>query len=108
MKAILRETFQSFSRHGGRLLAAGVAFYALLSAVPILVIALYIASFVTNEARARAELLHGLSRFLGPTGAGTLGTLLDRVDSAGGGPDVGILHAFLLIYASTRLFGGLR
>lgn len=108
MRALLRETFRSFSRHGGRLLAASVAFYTVLSAVPILTVALHVAGLVTGEAAARRELLEGLARFVGPDGSAAIGALLGRVDASHTGHWVSGFELLLLVYASTRLFGSLR
>jgi membrane protein len=108
MRALLRETFRSFSRHGARLLAASAAFYAVLSAVPILTVALRVAGLVTSEAAARRELLAGLARFVGDDGARAIGALLERAAASGADPWLGTFDVALLLYASTRLFGSLR
>jgi YihY family inner membrane protein len=108
VRELLRDTLRSFSRHGGRLLAASVAFYAVLSAVPIFTVALHVAGLVTSEGDARRELLEGLSRFLGADGAASLGALLVRADTSGTAHLVSGFELLLLVYASTRLFGSLR
>ncbi len=107
MRALLRDTWKPFSRQGGRLLAAGIAFYSLLSMIPIFVIALRVAGLVTGEQRAKQELVKELSRWIGDGGASTVEALIVRVEQ-----DVDtrekLLGALLLVYASTRLFSSLR
>lgn len=109
MKAweLLKATWHTFSRRGGTFLGGGIAFYALLSIAPLLVIALYVAGMVTSEGLARAALLENLAHYLGPTGASTLGTLMSRVERPGAGLR-GALAGAVIIYASTRLFNQLE
>lgn len=105
MWPLLRETFRDFSRHGGRVLSGSIAFYALLSFVPLVLVALAIAGALVDEEAARGALVHDLSRWVGEDGGRTIATLLRR-------PDVGFRIAsvpsiVLAVYASTRLFGAL-
>ncbi|MGZ3417009.1 MAG: YihY/virulence factor BrkB family protein [Polyangiales bacterium] len=105
MWPLFRETFSDFSRHGGRVLSGSIAFYALLSFVPMVLIALSIAGSLVNEEVARGALVHDLSRWVGEDGGRTVATLLQR-------PPVGfsiasIPSVALAVYASTRLFGAL-
>lgn len=104
MFAILRDTLRSFTRHGGTLLGGGLAFFALLSAVPTFVIALDIAGHVTSEQAARAELIHGVQAWMGREGAQTVATLIDQVHLRGSGLTERVLGALVLAYGATRLF----
>jgi len=104
---LLKATYHTFSRRGGTFLGGGIAFYALLSIAPLLVIALYVAGMLTSEGLARAALLENLAHYLGPTGASTLGTLMSRVERPGAGLR-GALAGAVIIYASTRLFNQLE
>jgi len=107
MREMLVATWSRFSRRGGRLLGGAIAFYAMLSTAPLLVMALYVAGFVTNEKLARDALLEGLTRYVGASGAATLGGLIARVERPGAGWH-GILAGLVLVYASTRLFSELE
>jgi membrane protein len=107
MRALLAATLSTFSRRGGRLLGGAIAFYAMLSVAPLLVIALYVAGLVTSEKLARQALLENLTQYVGPTGAHTLGALISRVERPGAGFR-GALAAMVLVYASTRLFNELE
>src|SRR5256885_1716558 len=105
MWPVLKETFSDFSRHGGRVLSGSIAFYALLSFVPMLLVALPIAGSLVDEEVARGALVHDLSRWVGDDGGRTLAALLQK-------PPVGFRVAsipslLLALYASTRLFGAL-
>jgi membrane protein len=104
---LLHATWTTFSRRGGRLLGGAIAFYAMLSTAPLLVMALYVAGFFTSEKLARAALLENLAHYLGASGAATLGELIERVQRPGAGWR-GILAGAVLVYASTRLFSELE
>ncbi len=101
---LLTETVRSFARHGGTLLAGACAFFALMSAAPMLFIAIAVAGAVTGEGPARAELLRGLGAWFGPSGAAAVGRWLDDVGGHTAGPLAGAAGILILVYASTRLF----
>src|SRR5512146_2895182 len=103
MRELLSATWSTFSRRGGRLLGGALAFYAMLSVAPLLVIALYVAGFFTSERLARDTLLENLTHYIGAGGAATLGSLISRVERPGAGLR-GALAGLVLVYASTRLF----
>ena len=105
---LARAALRSYSRHGGRLLAAAVAFSSLLSVAPLLVIALHAAGAVAGEARARATTIAQLARWVGEDGAKTIGTLLDHAAGHRGSAWTNFVSAAVLVYASTRLFSQLK
>lgn len=107
MRALLEDTWSTFSRRGGSLLSGALAFYAMLSVAPLLVMALFVARVFTSERLARAALLENVTRYVGATGASTLGDLMERVSRPGAGWR-GALAGAVLVYASTRLFNELE
>jgi membrane protein len=107
MRALLRDALRSYSRHGGRMLAAAVAFSALLSTAPLLFIALRVAAVATGDDRGRADVMSDLARWLGDDGARTLFGLLDRAAEHNAG-SASVFGVVVLVYASTRLFSQLK
>ncbi|MEO8876615.1 MAG: YihY/virulence factor BrkB family protein [Polyangiaceae bacterium] len=103
----MRATWRTFSDRGGRLLSGAVAFYALLSIVPMFLVALRIAGFATSEATARRALLENVARWVGDGGAATVGSMLALAESGGAEKSAGIVGTVVLLYASTRLFSQL-
>jgi membrane protein len=101
---VLRESLRIFSARGARFLAAGVAFYALLSAAPLFVVILHVVSAVFGRPRAESALWEGLSHWLAPEGIATVRALTERFEAREGG----IVGVALVIYGSTRLFRALR
>lgn len=108
MKALLQATFRAYSQRSGRLLSGAIAFYALLSAAPLFVIALHIAGLFGREAAARRALLDDLTRWVGDGGAHTIADLLARSERTHDGRLATWLGAAVTLYASTRLFSALK
>ncbi|MBZ0116303.1 MAG: YihY/virulence factor BrkB family protein [Sandaracinaceae bacterium] len=107
MLGTLRETLRSFAAHGGRVLGAATAFYALLSVAPMLLIAIAVTGQVVDEASARAQVVSNMALWIGEGGGQTLGALLDNLAGSQGAL-TSALGAAVLVWASTRLFSQLR
>ena len=107
VRELLEGTWSTFTRRGGGLLSGAIAFYAMLSTAPLLVMALYVARFFTSEKLARATLLENVTHYVGASGAMTLDGLMERVSRPGSGWR-GALAGAVLVYASTRLFNELE
>lgn len=103
---VLRDALRLFSNKGARLLAAGVAYYALLSAAPLLVVILSVVGAVFGRARAESALWDGLALWIAPDGLATFREMTERLD--GMGQSGGLIGAALVVYGSTRLFRALR
>ncbi len=108
LRDLLRETYRTFSRRGGRILGGAIAFYSMMSIAPLLVIAVHVAGVLTTADRARDALVGDLARWIGNDGASTVTTMLARAHRSDRGPLSSALSALLLVYASTRLFGALQ
>ena len=105
---ILKQTVRSFSSHGGRVLGAATAFYALLSVAPMVLMAVWVTSLVIDEDRARRNLVADVTLWVGEDGAHALGEALDNLDESGGGPLAATVSVVTLTWAATRLFAQLR
>jgi membrane protein len=103
--SLLQAAFRVFSTRAGRILAGALAFSTLLSVVPLLVIALRVASLIIDGEVAHATLVESVARWVGPEGARTLDQWVLAAASSGKG--VGLLGAAVLAYGSTRLFATL-
>ena len=102
----MHESFHLFSKKGARFLGAAVAFYALLSAAPLLVVVLRLVGTVFGHERAESALWGGLGQWLDPEGLAATRALTERLDtSAQSGSFLGVL---LVVYGSTRLFRAVR
>lgn len=100
--SLLRDAFRLFSRRGARFLAAGVAFYALLSAAPLLVVVLHVLGTLVGRGRAEQALWSGLGTWIAGEQLDTVRALTERLDDLEG--SAGALGVVVLVYGSTRLF----
>lgn len=108
MLETLRQTVRSFASHGGRVLGAATAFYAILSVAPLLLIAVVVTGAVIDEEEARQTIVRDLALWIGESGAETIGGVLDHLAMNGQGPFAGVISAGVLLWASSRLFSQLR
>lgn len=108
MLETLKETVRSFASHGGRVLGAATAFYAVLSVAPMLLLAVVFTGAVTSREEARRAIVADLELWIGSSGAHTVGELLDELAAQGHGPFTGALGLLVLVWASARLFSQLR
>lgn len=104
--SVLRQALRIFSGRGARFLGAAVAFYALLSAAPLLLLVLRVTAVVFGRSRAESALWQGVGEWLAPDALATVRELTERLERhEGSGSVMGIV---LVIYGSTRLFRALR
>ncbi len=88
------------------MLSGSIAFYALLSVVPILVIALRVTGLFVDSEEIRRVVFIELERWVGAGGARTVLSLVGQVQHRDAG-SLTFFGALVLIYGSTRLFSQL-
>lgn len=104
VRDLCRDALRIFSERGARLLCGSVAFYALLSIVPILVIAVRMASWFVDAKDVGSALGHELEYWVGVRGSQTLLALVFGAPTAKGSSLTSALGLLALWYAATRLF----
>jgi membrane protein len=72
----LQETFTGWSDDRGFRFAAALAYYAVFSITPLLIICISLAGFVFGEGQARTEILDQFGRLFGPKAATEIETLI--------------------------------
>src|ERR1700683_4493816 len=78
--SLLRETASRFSGHKASLLGAALAYYAVFSLGPLMVIAIAIAGFAFGDEAARGEVSAQLKNLLGDAGAQAVEAMLAGAD----------------------------
>ena len=106
VRLVVQEAFRIFSIRGGRVLSGALAFSAILSVVPLLVLALKVAALITGEAAARRTLYSHLAHWVGDVGAQNIAEWLGRTSSRD--TEASVLGFVILVYGSTRLFSTLN
>jgi membrane protein len=102
--ALTRDALRIFSDRGARLLCGSVAYYAIISVIPILVIALKLAGSFLDPLEVDVTAEAALGKWVGARGAQTLIELAREASRPTHSPLTDVLGALTLGYGSTRLF----
>jgi membrane protein len=98
--------YRGYGRRNGPLLSAGIAYYALFSLGPLLLLTLQFTGrlFGSGPPPAEARLADLLSQYLGPTLAAMLSSVVAQTTSSTGSRTFAIVSVGILFYGATRLF----
>jgi membrane protein len=107
LRNLSRDAFRIFFERDARLFCGSIAFYALVSAVPILVIGLRVAGVFVDPLQAGSTIKGELERWVGVAGARTVLVLVTEARRPTVSPMASALGTLTLVYASTRLFSQL-
>jgi membrane protein len=77
IRALLVESFEAWCRHKGSRLGASLAFYALLSLTPLLLITVSIAGLAFGAKAAEGQVVRQIQGLVGPEGASGIRALLE-------------------------------
>jgi membrane protein len=111
LKFILRlfhDAYNEWSHDRAARLGAALAYYALFSIAPLLIIIITIAGTVYGEAAAEGKIVEAISGQIGPDAAIGVERLLTDIHVAGSRLFSTIVSAVLLIFGATNLFSQLR
>ena len=103
---LLNQTLDEFSRARADLLAAALAFHALLSMAPLIIVAVAIAGLVLGEATAHAEVTRLLVDTLGAKSAETVNGWVSEASESG--EVASAIGVVLSLFAASRLGETLR
>lgn len=103
-----KQTFKEFFEDEPFLLAAALAFYAMLSLAPLLLIVVAVAGLVWGEQAVQGQLAQRLEQAVGPQAAGAVETVLANA-SAGGGSIVALTIGIVTtVLGATTIFAQLQ
>jgi len=103
---LLSESLEGYSRHRSDLLAAALAFHALLSMAPLIIVAVAVAGIVLGQGTAQQEMTRVLRDAIGKTGAATVNGWVQQASEGGG--LASFVGMFLAIVANSRFGTQLR
>lgn len=101
----LSRTVSGLGDNNADLMAAGLAFYALISIAPLLVIAVAIVGEVVGHDLAQSEIRARVAEQLGDKLADLVTSLVEATAAPGAGVIATMLSVVALLLASSRLFG---
>ncbi len=105
---LIYNAYNEWSHDRAARIGAALAYYALFSLAPLLVIMINIAGSVYGEAAAEGKIVSAVSGQIGPEAAVTVEQLLRDVNNAGSRLFSTIISSVILIYGATNLFSQLR
>src|SRR5438093_508463 len=106
--ALFRAAAGRFARGDTSRLAASIAFNAVLSLAPLLLILLTAAGVLVGRSAAREQILDLSARMIGPQGRIDAEKILDVVAHARGKEVAGALGAILVLHFASAVFLDLR
>lgn len=105
---LIREAYIEWSHDRAARVGAALAYYALFSLAPLLVIMINIAGAVYGEAAAEGQIVHAISDQIGPEAAVGVEQLLAGVHESGTSLSATLLSGAILVFAATNLFSQLK
>jgi membrane protein len=102
------DTMTRFQNNRCPTLAAGVAYYLLISTSPVFFVAIAVAGSILGRQQAEQALLGRVDSVLGSTAAETVQSLVRDPRLFSGGITASVVALVVLVYGSTRAFSGLQ
>lgn len=105
---LIHDAYKEWSHDRAARIGAALAYYALFSIAPLLVIMITIAGMVYGEAAAEGQVVHAISDQVGPDAAAGVERLLTDVNNAGSRLFSTLVSGVILIIGATNFFSQLR
>ena len=105
---LISDSYYEWSHDRAARLGAALAYYALFSIAPLLVIMITIAGSVYGESAAEGQIVRAISGQIGPAAAHAVEQLLAGIYEAGSSPFTTLVSTILLVFGATNLFSQLR
>jgi len=102
--SLLKQAFDDWSEDKAPRLGAALAYYAIFSLAPLLIIVIGIAGLVFGEQAARGELVAELKQTVGEPAASAIEELLKNTQRTGGSSWATIIGFAILVFGATGLF----
>src|SRR5579871_6812236 len=108
IRQILRSTIENYSASESLTRGAAIAFYAVTSLIPVLVMVVAIAGLVFGETAARGEIIRQLAAFIGSDGANLIQGAIESASSSGSNGAALIVGGVILAMTVSGVFGELQ
>lgn len=105
---LIKNTIVGWQRDDASQLAASLAFYAILSLAPLVVIIISMSGFFFSEAAVQGQLVSSMDEWIGIRGAELLQTIIASAGDSRSGIPATILSALTMLFGSTHLFLGIQ
>ena len=105
---LLKETFAEWNTDKASRLAAALAYYAIFSLAPLLIIAIAIAGAVFGEEAAKGEIVEQLQGLVGREGAQFIQIAIENASKPNQGTIASIISVVVLLFGASGLFAQLQ
>jgi membrane protein len=102
--SLFKDAYAGWSKHEVSRLAASLAYYAILSLAPLVVIVIGIAGLVFGAEAARHGLLTQVEALVGPQGAELVGTMISHASTLAGDVVTGLVGVLTLLFGASGVF----
>ena len=106
--SLLKETFTEWQEDKASRLGAALAYYAIFSIGPLLLVAIAIAGFVFGEEAASGQIEGAVSGVVGEDGAGVIQQSVENASKPGAGIIASVLGIVTLLLGASGIFGQLQ
>ena len=106
--ALVKQTFADWTEDGAARLAAALAYYAVFSIAPILLIAIAIAGLVFGQEAAQGQLFGQLRGLVGEQGAAALQDMTQNARKPASGIAAGLIGLAMLLFGASGVMGELK
>jgi membrane protein len=105
---LVSKTFSRWSDHEGQRLGAALAFYSILSAAPLLIFLLLLASMFYGQQTVADKIVEVAQSVMGQTGANVARNILEHAHQTRHGTLAGILGLITLLFGASGAFNELH
>ncbi len=105
---VLKDTYSEWSRHNASTLAAALAYYAIFSIGPLLLITISIAGLVYGQKAAQGQIVGQIQGVVGPQAADVIQGLLQAANRRESGIIGTVIGVVTLLLGAAGLFGQLQ
>lgn len=105
---MLRRTFSEWNRHEARRLGAALAFYALLSLAPLVILAIAVFALIFGHSEARKDLLAAVENTIGQQGSQVVNGMITHAQRHGSKTFASFIGLITLLFGASAVFNELR
>jgi membrane protein len=106
--ALLRQTSLDWNRHEATRLGASLAFYAVLSLAPLVILTIALASLFIGLTAAQRDVLLQFQELLGPAGANAVQSMIVSSQNVRAGSIASALGLLTLLFGASQVFAELQ
>jgi len=105
---LLRQTVIEYNRHEASRLGASLAFYAVLSLAPLVILSIALAGLVVGTETARDQILLQFQELLGPAGATAVRSMIAHTQNVRATSIASALGLATLLFGASQIFSELQ